>query len=56
MIKMDFLLANVSGMRPTACQYDMLNSAFRPLAACCRVVESSAEPDNRRIRGRSTGF
>ena len=37
-------------------QYDTLNSAFRPLAACCRAAESSAEPDNPRIRGRSAGF
>ena len=25
-------------------------------AACCRVAERSAEPDNPRIRGRSAGF
>ena len=32
-------------------QYETLESAFRPLAACCRVAESSAEPDNPRISG-----
>ena len=37
-------------------QHDTLDSAFRPMAACCRVAESSAEPDNPRIRGRSAGF
>ena len=37
-------------------QYDTLNSEFRPLVACCRMAESSAEPDNPRIRVRSAGF
>ena len=35
-----------------ACQYDRFNSAFRPLAACCRVAESSAESDNPRSKRR----
>ena len=38
--------------QPLTYQYDTFNSAFRPLAACCRVAESSAEPDNPRPKRR----
>ena len=37
-------------------QLDTLNSAFCPLAARCRAVESSSESDGLRVRGRSAGF
>ena len=39
-----------TGSTPRTCRRPInmthLDSAFRPLAACCRVAESSAEPDN----------
>ena len=44
-------LAPAFDQRRPAYQHDTLDSAFCPLAA-----ESSAEPDNPRIRGRSAGF